>query len=97
MNRPAPLGIKNLRGNKQLLIQWNTSEHQIISHLRLRGACPCSACRAARIRGHITLVDETVQVEQVYPFPYGIQLVFSDGHDRGIYPWTYLTEMESAL
>nr|WP_234825174.1 gamma-butyrobetaine hydroxylase-like domain-containing protein [Cupriavidus necator] len=21
---------------------------------------------------------------------YGVQIVFSDGHDRGIYPWRYL-------
>ena len=21
---------------------------------------------------------------------YGIQIVFDDGHDRGIYPWVYL-------
>lgn len=24
---------------------------------------------------------------------YALRLVFSDGHDRGIYPWTYLREL----
>ncbi|RUW64645.1 gamma-butyrobetaine hydroxylase-like domain-containing protein, partial [Mesorhizobium sp. M4B.F.Ca.ET.049.02.1.2] len=24
---------------------------------------------------------------------YAIRLVFSDGHDRGIYPWSYLREI----
>ncbi|WP_413049183.1 gamma-butyrobetaine hydroxylase-like domain-containing protein [Pseudomonas phoenicis] len=26
---------------------------------------------------------------------YGVQLVFSDGHDCGIYPWDYLRELGS--
>ncbi|VVQ11755.1 hypothetical protein PS938_03710 [Pseudomonas fluorescens] len=24
---------------------------------------------------------------------YGLQLVFSDGHERGIYPWAYLAQL----
>ncbi|MBC6905119.1 DUF971 domain-containing protein [Saccharophagus sp. K07] len=94
MNRPAPREIKNRRAEKQLFIQWSETEQQTISHLRLRGLCPCSQCRAARIRGQISLVDESVTVEKINPFPYGVQLVFSDGHDRGIFPWSYLFEME---
>ena len=27
----------------------------------------------------------------------GVQLVFSDGHDRGIYPWPYLHELTEDL
>ncbi|CAI8772207.1 hypothetical protein EMIT0P43_170072 [Pseudomonas jessenii] len=26
---------------------------------------------------------------------YGLQLVFSDGHERGIYPWAYLARLTS--
>ena len=24
---------------------------------------------------------------------YGLQLIFNDGHERGIYPWPYLAEL----
>ncbi|MDA3875695.1 MAG: gamma-butyrobetaine hydroxylase-like domain-containing protein [Halothiobacillus sp.] len=24
---------------------------------------------------------------------YGVQIIFQDGHDRGIYPWAYLREL----
>jgi DUF971 family protein len=24
---------------------------------------------------------------------YGLQLIFSDGHERGIYPWPYLAQL----
>jgi DUF971 family protein len=29
----------------------------------------------------------------VNPQGYGVQLVFDDGHERGIYPWSYLREL----
>jgi len=28
---------------------------------------------------------------------YAVRLAFSDGHDRGIYPWAYLIEMDGAV
>ena len=31
-----------------------------------------------------------VQVIELHSQGYGLQLVFSDGHERGIYPWAYL-------
>ena len=85
----APGAIRNLRGAGQLVLQWEDGEHSI-SHARLRGACPCSQCRAARALGAIAVVAADVRVERVESQGYGVQLVFSDGHERGIYPWTYL-------
>ncbi|AZC64289.1 hypothetical protein PCL1391_3540 [Pseudomonas chlororaphis subsp. piscium] len=38
-------------------------------------------------------VAPNVRVLQLNPQGYGLQLVFSDGHDRGIYPWAYLAQM----
>ncbi|MDZ3994327.1 DUF971 domain-containing protein [Pseudomonas sp. Teo4] len=85
----APGEIRNKRGPGQLIVQWDDAE-QVVSHIRLRGACPCSQCRAAKLRGGIQLVREDVRVERIEPQGYGVQLVFSDGHERGIYPWNYL-------
>ncbi len=95
MNRPAPRAIRNSAAAGRVTIEWTAAEIQEISHLRLRGACPCAGCRAARLRGRITAVEETVKVTAIQSFPYGVQLVFSDGHDRGIYPWNYLYEIHS--
>ena len=88
----APGGIRNLRGPGQLLVQWAEGEHSI-SHARLRGACPCSQCRAARLWGGIAVVAADVRIERVEPPGDGVQLVVSDGHERGIYPWAYLREL----
>ncbi|MHA6197910.1 DUF971 domain-containing protein [Pseudomonas wadenswilerensis] len=88
----VPRGVRNRRDHGELVLQWDDGE-QVISHARLRGACPCSQCRAGRLGGRIDLVSDTVRVERVEGQGYGIQLVFSDGHERGIYPWAYLKEL----
>ncbi|PVZ40269.1 gamma-butyrobetaine hydroxylase-like domain-containing protein [Pseudomonas sp. CC120222-01a] len=85
----SPSAIRNQREAGQLTVQWQDAE-QVISHARLRGACPCSQCRAARLRGAIGVVQDDVRVERIEPQGYGVQLLFSDGHQRGIYPWKYL-------
>ncbi|PNA97633.1 MULTISPECIES: gamma-butyrobetaine hydroxylase-like domain-containing protein [unclassified Pseudomonas] len=90
----APQAIRNLRGPGQLLLQWEDGEHSL-SHTRLRGACPCSQCRAARLAGGISLVRDDVRVERITSQGYGVQLVFNDGHERGIYPWAYLRDLVS--
>lgn len=43
--------------------------------------------------GKIILVDENIQLAAINNMGYGVQLVFSDGHDRGIYPWVYLYQL----
>ncbi|MFW3898735.1 DUF971 domain-containing protein [Pseudomonas putida] len=88
----APSAVRNRREAGELVLQWRDGE-QVISHARLRGACPCSQCRAGRLGGRIDLVSDTVRVERVEGQGYGVQLVFSDGHERGIYPWAYLKEL----
>lgn len=85
----APSAVRNQRGPGLLALQWADTE-AIISHARLRGACPCSQCRAARLQGQLSVVRDDVRVERVVAQGYGVQLVFSDGHERGIYPWAYL-------
>jgi DUF971 family protein len=35
-------------------------------------------------------IDPRVAIVDVQPMGYGVQIVFSDGHAQGIYPWDYL-------
>ncbi|MHC6227974.1 DUF971 domain-containing protein [Pseudomonas sp. X10] len=88
----APSALQNLRGQGDLALQW-ADTLQVISHARLRAACPCSQCRAARLRGGISTVQAGVRLERLELQGYGVQLIFSDGHDRGIYPWEYLSTL----
>ena len=55
---------------------------------------------SAEVRGHgpgqevLQVGKRDVQVQSVNPVGhYAVQLVFSDGHDSGIYSWDYLYEI----
>ncbi|MNT50001.1 hypothetical protein D3C72_1868920 [compost metagenome] len=80
---PARLELASIEG--RLRIHWPDGRCQSLEHSRLRAACRCAACRSER-------VEETpaVRIVGVEDMGYGIQIMFDDGHDRGIYPWAYL-------
>lgn len=66
-----------------------------LPHARLRWACPCSECRALRRAGNEVDVDAQVRLDALEPVgTYALNLVFSDGHRRGIYPYPMLIGLE---
>jgi DUF971 family protein len=89
-NSPTPLTIHNHPQERCVMVQWSKTEIQHLSWVKLRGACPCAGCRANRLRGTISLIDADIEVTAINNMLYGVQIVFSDGHDRGIFPWVYL-------
>ncbi|WP_433735477.1 DUF971 domain-containing protein [Pseudomonas putida] len=86
-----PVAVGNSRSQRQLRLQWPDGREQVLGHAELRRQCPCSQCRAFRLRGMAPRVDERVRVIELSSQGYGLQLTFSDGHERGIYPWAYLS------
>jgi DUF971 family protein len=63
---------------------------------RLRAACRCAPCRRAQIDGVFPDDFPSVTITHVAPIGhYAVNLEFSDGHTRGIYPWSYLAELAS--
>lgn len=86
-----PLAIGNARDEGQLRLNWPDGREQRLDHAELRRQCPCSQCRAFRLQGLTVRVDPRIRVVEVNAQGYGVQLVFSDGHERGIFPWAYLS------
>lgn len=61
---------------------------------QLRAACRCAHCRRAQIDGVFLGQFPSVTIAAVVPIGhYAVNLEFSDGHARGIYPWSYLAEL----
>jgi DUF971 family protein len=85
------LAIGNSKSKQQLRLNWPDGREQVLDHTELRRQCPCSQCRAFRLQGLTVKVDERIRVVQLNAQGYGLQLIFSDGHERGIYPWPYLS------
>ena len=75
---------------RTLTLQWSDGRQQQIAHAQLRRACACAECRRIRLDGGTVQASPDLTLTDVQPMGYGVQLVFSDGHDRGIFPWPYL-------
>ena len=92
----------NLQKDRQLQVQWPDGTTSTWSIESLRAMCPCAQCRELRqqqtqkkslltvLPGNysnpITVTDAQLVGN------YAIKLVFSDGHDTGIYSFDYLRQ-----
>lgn len=90
-----PTNIKFRKQSQQLEISYANGEQFSLNSEFLRVHSP-----SAEVRGHgagqETLQTGKLKVEITELIPvgnYALQLVFSDGHDSGIFSWTYLREL----
>ncbi len=60
---------------------------------RLRLACKCAHCRRAQFDNRFASGFPGIAIVAVTDLGYGVNISFSDGHDRGIYPKSYLAEL----
>jgi DUF971 family protein len=61
----------------------------------LRAACKCAHCTRARFDARFPSSFPGIAITDVNDLGYGLNLSFSDGHNRGIYPTTYLVDLAS--
>ena len=94
---PGPLMPVSLskEGDDRLVIQWNDGHRGVYPWVHLRKECPCAGCREERQRPPdpfriLTPADlavrgplKPVAMEKVGRYAY--KIVWSDGHDSGIY------------
>lgn len=91
---PVPEAITLAADRRSLLIDWGKGEAGRATAAALRDACRASRSVRARLDGRAVPVPADLTIVDVRPVGhYAINLVFSDGHDRGIYPWRYLKEI----
>ncbi len=76
-----------------LTIDWGSGESSVTA-VRLRSNCRCAPCQSARLRSELRSPEPGLTLVDAAPVGhYAIQLSFSDGHERGIYPWAFLFEL----
>ena len=92
---PLDVTLHAATGRVELL--WSDGVRASVGGQRLRQACRCAHCVSLRHAGQPVAAAADCAVSQLHPIgEMGLQLVFSDGHDRGIYPWPYLYELAVA-
>jgi DUF971 family protein len=89
-----PESIENEAAPGVLVMRWPDATAVRFTHAQLRRACPCSECRAARRAGLTVEAPAGVRLAAIEPVGvYALNLVFNDGHKRGIYPFDFLAEL----
>jgi DUF971 family protein len=90
----APESIVDHRARAALEFCWGDGERYLATYRLLRAGCPCADCKVLRAAGRDGNAGDDVQLADIQPVgAYGVQFVFSDGHDRGIFPWVFLREL----
>ena len=75
-----------------LEITWADGIRQRLSHTSLRSSCRCAECSRERLSlNGPAPISPTVKIVAIeFVGRYAVQLCFSDGHQRGIFPWPML-------
>ena len=97
--RDAPTNIRLKRAEGILEITWGDEAPRRHDVRQLRCECACAGC-VDEMTGVRTLdvaaVPQTVGITNMALVgKYALKLVFSDGHDTGIYSWDRLYRMQA--
>lgn len=94
-NSPHPIDIRLHQASRLLEIKFDDNTECVLSCEFLRVYSP-----SAEVRGHghgqevLQLGKEDVNITAIESIGnYAVKLIFSDGHDTGLYSWDYLYEL----
>jgi DUF971 family protein len=89
---PTPVDIRLHQASRLLEIKFDNNTECMLSCEFLRVHSP-----SAEVRGHgagqetLQIGKELVNISAIEPIGnYAVKLVFTDGHDTGLYSWDYL-------
>jgi DUF971 family protein len=92
---PHPTEIKLHQKSREMEIAFEDGSRFMLSYELLRVYSP-----SAEVRGHtrgqdvLQIGKKNVEIKHIEPVGhYAVQLLFSDGHNTGIYSWDYLYEL----
>jgi DUF971 family protein len=79
---------------RALQLRWDDGHRSVLQARLLRRHCRSAPAQWLRLDGGTPEIAADLVITGVQPVGhYGINLAFSDGHARGIYPFAYLREL----
>lgn len=79
---------------RSLDIEWQSGDRDFLDARRLWRECPSAHARRRRMDHPDLEPDHNLRIVSVTPIGlYAINIAFSDGHARGIYPWPLLRQL----
>lgn len=79
-----------------LVIRTARQDEVELAAERLRLACKCAHCTRARFDNCFPERFPGIAITGIGDLGYGLNISFSDGHNRGIYPKAYLLSLAGA-
>lgn len=76
-----------------LVVRTTQDDVVRIAAEQLRLSCKCAHCTRARFDGRFPERFPGIAITEIGDLGYGLNISFSDGHNRGIYPKTYLLSL----
>ena len=76
-----------------LLVRTTQDDALRVSAETLRLSCKCAHCTRARFDGRFPETFPGIAITDIGDLGYGLNISFSDGHNRGIYPKPYLLSL----
>lgn len=89
-----PSEVRVVQQGRVLQLVWPEQTPMSLTAATLRALCRCAECTSARRRGNAKPIDSSVTISDVQPIGAGaLNLRFSDGHRRGIFPFAWLVSL----
>jgi len=86
-----PIELRLSDAGRRLHITWANARVCAFDAAWLRSQCRCSECTSASRAGRAPKTPPDLSLADVVPYgPGAVNLHFSDGHRRGIFPFAYL-------
>ena len=93
-----PTQIKRDSAANELRITWDDGHIAVLPIKLLRDECPCAGCKGEVLFGKVykpaplaIFQEGMYELANLKPMgQYGVQAIWKDGHDTGIYSWEYL-------
>lgn len=93
----TPLELHLAPQGRALVVVWDRGVPSSIAAAALRQGCRCAACTATRAAGNAIAAEENIAIAAVEAIGgYAVNIAFSDGHARGVYPWSLLRMLAAA-
>jgi DUF971 family protein len=82
----------------ELCMRWSDDTTTTLTFAQVRGNCRCAECSSVRRQGTAVCVAHGIQITDVMPMgASAVQLCFSDGHMRGIFPFAYMRSLAETV
>jgi DUF971 family protein len=93
----TPTALRRAPDGLHLVATWSDGGETVLAAKTLRQACHCSQCTARQARGEPIAIATDVSITTLTLIgSYAVNIIFSDGHSRGIFPWTLLRTLAGA-